>query len=215
MSEQRNLGAELKAQIEAELRKAASLPPSELETVLAPYLQPSARDVSADPRRFAALGLLGLKMNRETFLRVGQAVHEVAAKVGTFLVEMDEASQRFAEMLGEVERLADCGWTVPTELTVSELIDFLRSPDAEAAAAYLVQRLDSMDPDWSQMEARLCSDPHLAEFQTVLPQCFRSYTARRLRHRCAESYCDAREGHPDPEPRISPRVYGCPEDTSG
>lgn len=30
----------MKVQIEAELRKAASLPPSELETVLAPYLQP-------------------------------------------------------------------------------------------------------------------------------------------------------------------------------
>ena len=61
-----------------------------------------------------------------------------------------------------------------TELTVSELIDFLRSPDAEAAAAYLIQRLDSMDPDWSRMEERLLSDPHLAEFQTVLPQCFRA-----------------------------------------
>src|ERR1035438_3017427 len=72
------------------------------------------------------------------------------------------------------ERVADCGWTVPTELTVSELIAFLRSPDAEAAAAYLIQRLDSMDPDWSRMEERLWSDPHLAEFQTVLPQCFRA-----------------------------------------
>ena len=43
------------------------------------------------------------------------AVHEVATKVGTFVVEMDDASRRFAEMLREVERLADCGWTVPTE----------------------------------------------------------------------------------------------------
>jgi hypothetical protein len=173
MSEQRNLGAEVKAQIEAELRKAASLPPSELETVLAPYLQP-LREMFQQIHSVRRAWLTWVEENRETFLRVGQAVDEVAAKVGTFLVEMDEASQRFAEMLREVERLADCGWTVPTELTVSELIDFLRSPDAEAAAAYLIQRLDSMDPDWSRTEARLCGDPHLAEFQTVLPQCFRA-----------------------------------------
>jgi hypothetical protein len=158
MSEQRNLGAELKAQIEAELRKAASLPPSELETVLAPYVQP-LREMFQQIETVSRAWISWVEENRETFLRVGQAVHEVAAKVGTFLVEMDEASQRFAEMLREVERLADCGWTVPTELTVSELIDFLRSPDAEAAAAYLIQRLDSMDPDWSRMEARLCGDP--------------------------------------------------------
>jgi hypothetical protein len=173
MSEQRNLGAELKAHIEAELRKAASLPPSELETVLAPYIQP-LREMFQQVDTVSRAWTSWVEENRETFLRVGQVVHEVAAKVGTFLVEMDEASQRFAEILREVERLADCGWTVPTELTVSELIDFLRSPDAEAAAAYLIQRLDSIDPDWSQMEARLCSDPGLAEFQTVLPQCFRA-----------------------------------------
>lgn len=173
MSEQRNLGAELKAQIEAELGKAASLPPSELEVVLAPYLQP-LREMFLQIQTVSRAWISWVEESRETFLRVGQAVHEVAAKVSTFLVEMDEVSQRFAEMLREVERLADCGWTVPTELTVSELIDFLRLPDGEAAAAYLIHRLDPTDPDWSRMETRLCSDPHLAEFGTVLPQCFRA-----------------------------------------
>lgn len=173
MSEQRNLGAELKAQIEAEFRKSASPPPSELQTVLAPYFEP-LREMFQQVETVRSAWFIWIEENRETFLHFSQAVHEVAEKVGTFLVEMDEASQRFAEMLREVERLADCGWTVPTELTVSELIDFLRSPDAEAAAAYLIQRLDSLDPDWSRMEARLWSDPHLAEFQTVLPQCFRA-----------------------------------------
>lgn len=173
MSEQRNLGAELKKQIEAELRKAASLPPSQLQTVLAPFLQP-LREMFQQVQTVRSAWFTWIEENRETFLHIGQAVYEVAEKVGTFLVEMDEASNRFAAVLREVERLADCGWTVPTELTVSELIDFLRSPDAEAAAAYLIQRLDSVDPDWSRMKARLWSDPHLAEFQTVLPQCFRA-----------------------------------------
>lgn len=163
----------MKTQIEAELRKAASLPPSELQTVLASHLQP-LREMFQQVQTVRRAWFGWIEENREAFLHIGQAVHEVAAKVGTFLVGMDEASQRFAKMLREVERLADYGWTVPTELTVSELIDFLRSPDAEAAAAYLIQRLDSMDPDWSRMEARLWSDPHLAEFQTVLPQCFRA-----------------------------------------
>src|SRR5258707_4387776 len=122
MSEQRNLGAELKAQIEAELRKAASLPPSELETVLAPYLQP-LRGMFQQIQTVRRAWFTWVEENREIFLHVGEAVHEVAAKVGTFLVEMDEASQRFAEMLREVERLGDCGWTVTTGLTVSELID--------------------------------------------------------------------------------------------
>jgi len=163
----------VKAQIDAELLKAASLPRPELETVLVPYLQP-LREMFQQIQTVRRAWFTWVEENRETFLRVSQAVHEVAAKVGTFFVEIGETSQRFGEMLREVKRLADCGWTVPTELTVSELIDFLRSPDAEAAAAYLIQRLDSMDPHWSRMEARLSGDPHLAEFQTVLPQCFRA-----------------------------------------
>ena len=163
----------MKAQIEADLHKAATLPPSELQTVLAPYPQP-LREIFEQVQTVSRAWFTWIEGNRETFLHIGQAVHDVAEKVGTFLVEIDEASQRFAEMLREVERLADWGWTVPTELTVSELIDFLRSPDAEAAEAYLIQRLDSLDPDWSRMEARLWSDPHLAEFETVLPQCFRA-----------------------------------------
>lgn len=163
----------MKAQIEADFRKATNLPPSELETVLAPYLGP-LREMLEQILTVRRAWFSWVEENRETFVRVGQVVHEVTERVGTFLVAMDEASQRFAATLREVERLADCGWTVPTELTVSELIDFLGSPDAEAAAAFLIQRLDSMDSDWSHMEARLCGDTHLAEFQTVLPQCFRA-----------------------------------------
>lgn len=173
MSEQRNLGAELKAQIEADLRKATSLPPSEWETVLAPYIEP-LREMFAQIETVRRAWFSWIDENRETLLRAGQLVHEVAGKVGTFLVAMDQASQHFAATLREVERLADYGWTVPTELTISELIEFLRSPDADAAAAYLIGRLDATDSDWSQMEARLSGDAHLAEFQTVLPQCFRA-----------------------------------------
>lgn len=173
MNEQRNLGAELKAQIEADLRKVTGQPPSEWEIVLAPYLRP-VREMFEQIETFRRAWFSWVEENRETLLRVGQIVHEVAGKVGTFLVAMDQASQRFAETLREVERLADCGWTVPTELTVSELIEFLRSPDAEAAAAYLIERLDATDSDWPHMEERLSGDPHLAEFQTVLPQCFRA-----------------------------------------
>ena len=214
MSEQRNLGAELKAQIEAELHKAASLPPSELETVLAPYLQP-LREMFQQIQTVRRAWFTWVEENRESFLRVGQAVHEVAAQVGTFLVEMDEASQRFAEKLREVERLADCGWTVPTELTVSELIDFLRSPDAETAAAYMIQRLDSMDPRLVANGGATLERSASCGVSDCTAAMFPSYTARRLCHRCAQSDRDARKGHPDPEPRISPRVYGCPEDASG
>jgi hypothetical protein len=112
MSEQRNLGAELKAQIEAEVRKAASLPPSGLETVLAPYFQP-LREMFQQIQTVRRAWFTWVEENRETLLRVGQAVHEVAAKVGTFLAEMDEASQRFAEMLRRWN-----GWLIAVGLSL-------------------------------------------------------------------------------------------------
>ena len=214
MSEQRNLGAELKAQIEADLRKATSLPPSEWETVLAPYIEP-VREMFAQLETVRRAWFSWVDENRETLLRVGQVVHEVAGKVGTFLVAMDQASQHFAETLREVERLADYGWTVPTELTVSELIEFLRSPDAEAAAAYLIERLDATDSDWSQMEARLSGDAHLAEFQTVLPQCFRAIRRGDYAIAVPNLMAMLEEDHPDPEPGVVPRVHGCLEDPPG
>jgi hypothetical protein len=173
MSAERNHGAELKAYIDAEIRKMQTLPPSELQTLLAPWL---------DPIRQAVEGVQALQLglttwiegNREWLVQIGQIVQEASARAGTFMVTWSEASERFAETLKEVERLADIGWTLPTQLSVPELIEFLGSPDDDTAAAYLIRKFAETDPEFLRMEVRLCQDRQLREFQTILPQCFRA-----------------------------------------
>ena len=71
MSEQRNLEAELKAQMGADLRKATRSPPSEWETILAPNLQP-VREMLEQVQTVRRAWFSWLEGNRETFLRVGK-----------------------------------------------------------------------------------------------------------------------------------------------
>lgn len=173
MSNDQNIGAEMKAYLDAELRKLTLLPPSELELALMPILEPFIQ--MAQALQFAKRAWLEwVEQNYEALLRAGQVVHEVTAKVGSVLVEWDEASRRFADILLEVERLADFGWTLPTQLSVSELIEFLASSDADSAASYMLLKLDESDPELIEMERRLSQEARLAEFRTVLPQCFRA-----------------------------------------
>jgi hypothetical protein len=94
--------------------------------------------------------------------------------VGKFYVEWDKASKRFLAALDEVERLAKMGWTIPTQLSVPEMHDFMTSLDADTAAEFLIKKLEASDPDFVRMEQRLCKDPHMIDFQTVMPQCFRA-----------------------------------------
>jgi hypothetical protein len=173
MPEERNLGAEMKAYLDAELRKLTVLPPSELEVALQPILGPFIEMVQVV--QLAKQGWLKwVERNHETLLLAGQALNEFTQRVGSVLVEWDQASRRFAEILLEVERLADLGWTLPTQLSVSELIQFLASSNADDAASYMLLKLDQSDPDFTVMESRLLSEARLAGFRTILPQCFRA-----------------------------------------
>jgi hypothetical protein len=101
MSEERNIGAEMKAYLDAELRKLTVLPPSELEVALRPILGPFIQ--MAQVLQLAQQAWLEwVGKNYETLLLAGQAVREFTQKVGSILVEWDEASRRFAELLLEV-----------------------------------------------------------------------------------------------------------------
>ena len=167
------LGLDLKAQIESELRKVEKLPATELALVLAPLLEPIAQALQAMQllqQRWAEW----IEENREWLTQVRSALQEAVAKVGTFVADVNQASAQFAQTLNEVERLAGLGWALPTQLSVPELIEFLSLPDADAAADYLIVRLDTSDPELRNMEERLRKDSLLREFPTVLPQCFRA-----------------------------------------
>jgi hypothetical protein len=173
MPEERNIEGEMKAYLDAELRKLAVLPPSELQVALRPILEPFIQ--MAQALQFARRAWLEwVEQHYEALYRAGQVVREVTEKVGSVLVEWDEASRRFAEILQEVGRLADFGWTLPMQLSVSELVEFLASADADAAASYMLRKLAESDPELVEMERRLSQEAHLAEFRTVLPQCFRA-----------------------------------------
>jgi hypothetical protein len=168
-----NLGREVKAQIEAERRRVEKLPPTELALLLAPLLEPITQAVQVMQllqQRWTAW----IEENREWLTQVRGALHEAGAKVGAFVADVNQASAQFAQTLNEVERLASIGWTLPTQLSLPELIDFLALPDAEAAADHLILKLDTSDPEFLNMEERLRKDPLLREFPTVLTQCFRA-----------------------------------------
>ncbi len=93
------------------------------------------------------------------------------------MADWNEASQRFAETLKEVEQLANIASTLPTQLSVHELIVFLGSLDDDSAAAYLVQKLAEIDPAvLFESEARLCKDPQLTRyFRRSCPNAFELY----------------------------------------
>jgi hypothetical protein len=173
MRGERNLGAELKAYIDAEIRKMQTLRPAEVQTLLAPWAEPMLQAFEFLQALQQSLATW-IERNRELLVQVGQVAQEAAAKVGTVMANWSDASQRFVETLKKVEQLADIGWTLPTQLSVRELIDFLGSQDDGAAAAYLFEKFAKTDPEFLRMEARLCQDPQLGEFQTILPQCFRA-----------------------------------------
>jgi hypothetical protein len=168
-----NMGREVKAQIDAELRRVEKLPPTELASLLAPLLEPiiqAAEVMKLLQQRWAAW----IEENREWLTQVRGALHEAGAKVGGFVAGVSQASAQFAETLHEVERLASIGWTLPTQLSLPDLIEFLALSDAESAADYLIRKLEVSDPEFVHMEERLRRDPLLREFPTALSQCFRA-----------------------------------------
>ncbi len=167
---ERALGREMQAQIERERWRAETLP-NELTSLLAPLLEPIVQAVQVMQllqQRWASW----IEENREWLTQVRGALQEAGEKVGVFVVGVNQASVQFAQTLNEVERLARIGWTLPTQLSLSELIEFMASTDAEEAANYLIKKLNTFDPEFLNMEERLQKNPLLREFPTVLTQCF-------------------------------------------
>jgi hypothetical protein len=168
-----NTERDVKAQIDAELGRVEKPPPSDLASLLAPLLEPiiqAAEVMKLLQQRWTAW----IEENREWLTQIRAALNEAGTKVGGFVVDVSQASAQFAETLDEVERLASIGWTLPTQLSLPDLIEFLALPDADSAADYLIRKLEVSDPEFVHMEERLRRDPLLREFPTSLSQCFRA-----------------------------------------
>ena len=167
------LRQEMKAFIDAEMRKAALLPPDEIRAILEPWMAP-LRQTFDFVQQLQQSWISWIEQNREQLAAFNKLVQQAALAAGEVFSATDIASQSFAITLARLERLAARGWTLPTQLSVAELHDFAQLEDSEAAADFLVKNFEELDPEFSQMEARLLSDSQLKEFSTILPQCFRS-----------------------------------------
>ena len=168
-----DLGQEMKAFIDAEMRKATLLPPDELRAIIEPWMAP-LRQTFDFVQQLQQSWIGWIEQNREPLAAFNKFVRQAALAAGEIVAATDTVSRSFAGTLARLERLAAHGWTLPTQLSVAELHDFAQLEDSDAAADFLVKKLEELDPEFSQMEERLLSDSQLKEFSTILPQCFRS-----------------------------------------
>jgi hypothetical protein len=173
MSPDEDFRKNLKAHLDAESRKLGGLSPSDLQALLAPWSEP-LRQVFGVVQQVQQSWTAWFEQNHAWIAELSQTVRTGAAAVSKLVVEWEAASQRFVATLDEVERLASMGWSVPTQLSVSDLTEFMTLQSADAAADFLISKLEDSDPDFTRMEERLTQDPRLVEFPNVLPQCFRA-----------------------------------------
>ena len=167
------LGADMKEYLETEIRKAASLPPDELRALFEPW----------EAQIMGALGLVQkfqrawadwVEEHYDQITVLGEFLQNAARFAGEIAVRADAASKRFGQTLVKMKRLAQLGWTFPTQLSFAELSDFADLENSAAVENFMLRKFEEADPDFEKLESRLLDDPQLEDFRTVLPQCFRA-----------------------------------------
>jgi hypothetical protein len=167
------LGREMKAFMDAELHKAALLPPAELRVLLDQWMAPLQQAFDF-VRQLQLTWVDWIEQHREQIEAFNKFMHQAASVAGEFVATAEKASKNFAITLVRLEGLAAMGWTFPTQLSVAELHEFAQLQSTEAAADFLIRKFDESDPEFRMMEQRLLKETLLNEFSTILPQCFRS-----------------------------------------
>lgn len=173
MNESEKLRFAIKSKIDDEMRKAGIPSPADIRSILAPWadqMRPAFAFIQDLQRSWASW----IEQNSAQLAAIKKTIEDGLAVAAKLAADWDQAAQQFMATLDEVERLASIGWTLPTQLSLPELVDFMALRDADTAADFLIKKLDDTDPEFLRMERRLCGDPHLSEFGTVLPQCFRA-----------------------------------------
>jgi hypothetical protein len=167
------LGKEMKQFIQDEIRRASDLPQDKLLLLFEPWIAPIQQAIEvliAFRRSWEAW----VEEHRPEILAISEILQKAAQVVGEFAVQADAASRRFELALKNIQTMAASGWTFPTRLSLSELIEFAELKDAALAEAYMLAKFESSDPGFEHIEERLLHDSRLADFRTVLPQCFRA-----------------------------------------
>lgn len=116
-----------------------------------------------------------------TFFReLDQYFRSWAAVLQQAVNNADLASQYFIAELMKMNTIAGYGWTLPTYLSPEEFVQFVNTAvTKEAAGNFLIEKLETSDPELRNMEAWLLRhNPRLKGFSTVLPQCFRAIRNR-------------------------------------
>ncbi len=166
------LGAETKQYV-AESRKTATLPQDELRAVFESWEAP-IREAFGVLQQLQRAWADWVEEHSEQIAVIGEFLQNAAHFAGEIAVRADAASKRFAETLAKMERLAQLGWTFPTQLSLAELSDFADLQASAAAESFMLRKFEEADPDFEKLESRLLDDPQLDGFRTVLPQCFRA-----------------------------------------
>jgi hypothetical protein len=115
--------------------------------------------------------------NREA-LRQFQAYLSNFMRVGAEIAKaLTEASKQLQETLKRTDHIAKLGWTFPSHFYPTDLVHLAKLERREDADAFVLKWYGEYDPNLERMEARICENPAVSSFGTVLPQCFRSVRA--------------------------------------
>lgn len=108
-----------------------------------------------------------IKTVQTFFSNMGQLGLQVAEALA-------EASKQLQATLKRADHIAKLGWTFPSNFYPKDLVHLAKLETKEDADAYVLRWYQENDPALERMEARICGNPAVAPFGTVLPQCFNS-----------------------------------------
>lgn len=108
--------------------------------------------------------------------QIAESFVATAGKVAAAIADsLTEASMRFKELLGYSEHVAKLGWTLDPNLPFPEALHLSTLTRRADADAYVLKSHEEDDPKLEHMERDLRAERVLAQFDTVLQQCFESF----------------------------------------
>jgi hypothetical protein len=167
---------EMKRYISEEIMRIESLPASERDVLLEPWVAPIRSALEAVRILRDSIGKW-VDTYREEIRTFHIFLLKAARVAADFALAAEAEGQRFEYLLTSVERTAQLGWTLPTFLSLKELAKFAELREAESSDRFILETLERIDPELQFMERRLLCDARLREFETLLSQCFRSIRA--------------------------------------
>jgi hypothetical protein len=109
--------------------------------------------------------------------RIAASIVETAGNMATAIAEsMNEASLRFKEVVGRTEHVAKLGWTLDPNIPFPDALHLSSLTSRADADAYVLNLYEEGDPKLERTERDLRGEHLLAPFDTILQQCFESFS---------------------------------------